>query len=236
MSETKIEIDLTKVLPTKVTRTLKEDQILCPTCQGVGLIRQSDERGEYIVGCPKCHARTYMVKCRHCGEAESGYSSHSCDGTRQQRALETERREQEKWDKAEKISYAEACKRYEQVVVGWDTYLPVGDVLDHIADGWIESGERDIPRVWGTYEKSLLFDARDVIANSLDDSYEDACVSEQDESELKEFLDEWCKRASVVNSTMTYYTDEKVAIVVTEQDVLDDYPELQDIEGESDKP
>lgn len=229
MSDTKIEIDLTHLLPTKVTRTLRDGQALCPTCKGVGLVRNSEADGEFILVCAKCHGRAYVTKCPHCGELDLE-NHHSCDGARRERAIETERREQEKWNNAEKITYAEACKRYEQVVIDWDTYLPIEDVFDNIANGWIGEGERTIPRVWGTTARSLSLDTSAILEHELENLHEDAEVRQQDEAELRAFLDEWCKRPSVVNSTMTYFLDEKVAIVVTEDDVLSTHPEFQNDE------
>lgn len=226
MSDNKIEIDLTHFLPTKVTRTLREGQVLCPICKGVGLIKRTEADGDFIVVCAKCYGRTYVTKCPHCGELDLK-NLHSCDGARRERAIEAERKEQEKWDKAEKITYTEACKRYEQVVVDWDTYLPIEEVLGNIADGWIEKGERTIPRVWGTYTRSLSLDTSDILERELEDLHEDAEVRQRDKADLKAFLDEWCKRPSVVNSTMTYFLDERVAIVVTEDDVLSRYPDLR---------
>lgn len=216
----KIEIDLTGVLPTKVTRTLDEGQELCPTCSGVGLVRKSDERGDYITICTYCYGRTYVNKCLYCGEVERGLSAHRCDGLSAKRKEEFERREQDKWDNAEKISYAEACKRYEQVVVGLDTFLPIEDVLDQIASDWQEGGDIHIPRVWGTYSRSFVIEADDVLGG-LEDLHDNAEVCDQDYKDLNNFLQTWCKRSSVVNGTKTYYPDERVAIVVTEKDILE---------------
>lgn len=223
MSEQKFEVDLTKVFPATVTRTVKDGQILCPTCSGVGLVLETQGERKFIVGCRQCHGETVLTKCQHCEEYFNGRYGHRCEKSREassiELVLESERREQEKWDKAEKITYEEARKRYEQVVVGWDTYLPVEDVLDNIAEGWHESGERAIPRVWGTATTSLSVDTDDALRNRLDDLHEDAEVGKKDMEDLESFLTEWCNRESVIRDTTTYWPDEKVAIVITEQEV-----------------
>ena len=224
--DTKFEIDLTEVLPTKVTRTLKSDQVLCPTCKGAGLILRTDAKGDYITTCNTCHGRTYLEKCPHCSEVEQGFMHHRCEGTERERALKIERGEQEKWDKAEKISYAEACKRYEQVVIGFDTYVLVDGVLDQIADEWFET-DRTIPRVWGTQSTSLVIDVDDILEGQIGELHEDAGISKEDYVDLKTFLEAWCNRPSVYSSTLTYYPDESIAIVITEDELFASYPDLK---------
>lgn len=231
MSEQKFEVDLTKVFPATVTRTVKDGQILCPTCSGVGLVLEMQGGCEFIVRCGQCHGDTVLTKCQHCEEYFNGGYGHRCEKSQEahsiELALESERREQEKWDKAEKITLDEAYKRYELVEVGQGTYLPVDEVIDEIIDvGW-EPGD-PIPRVWGTTKTSLSVDTDDALRNRLDDLHEDAEVGKKDMADLETFLQEWCNRESVIRDTTTYWPDEKVAIVITEQEVQSVHrPELQ---------
>lgn len=67
--------------------------------------------------------------------------------------------------------------------------------------------------VWGTTECKISIDADNIIQNVVEDLWEDARdnISLDDENELQEFLDKWCKKQS---GTTTYEVDYRYAIKV----------------------
>lgn len=220
MTET-VKVTYANLLPLSVDRKLGEGEEVCDKCSGTALVTKKKPEGTFLVGCRECNGRGVLKHCEHCGELKrnSLYDRHDCESMRLKRDLEVERKEQEKWDVAKKISLADACKVYDLVVVGWDTYMSPDDVIDHILDNRDE--DNPIPRVWGTATTTISVDYERVLEDATEELHEEAYgnIGKTDRDDLKEFLHGWAGRETVRNATLTYFPDEKVGIEITEADL-----------------
>ncbi|MFX4303027.1 hypothetical protein ACOJUR_12345 [Alicyclobacillus tolerans] len=226
MAEKNVELDLSQILPKKIIVRLKENQFLCETCQGLSLIlSKNSTQGDGFNTCHLCAGRGYFEKCNFCGELKDWRTFHNCQGVQENLKNNRNQKTEEKWDKAKKITYAEACKSLEMVNID-DEFLPVSETLDFIALLWAHRGEKVIPKVWGVKKVSISLCAEDIIELELEDLCEDVFVQPKDIEDLQAFLDEWCNRPSVRDSTTCYFRDEKLGIVITEEEVEKRFNEL----------
>jgi len=95
-------VDFKENLPDETTRELKEDEILCDTCDGFGIVYNKDRR--VIKTCPDCFKGKIKV-CKHCGEKlKRGY--YRCDCEEAKKEYEKERLENilKRKEKAKEVS------------------------------------------------------------------------------------------------------------------------------------
>lgn len=223
METTKIEIDVTQFLPKTITRTFTEGQIVCPTCHGVGVMYGTDALGGHIAVCSDCHGKTYVEKCLHCGDIQRGYELHHCL-VLEAHALENIKQSRRVMlDDAKKISYSEARQRFEMVAVETDAdydFVPVDDLVDHLKKMRVNGNSLTVPEIWGTFSRSLTLDYNTMIEDGVFCLHEDAYVSDEDMGDLRDCLDTWCDRPSVVHTTNSFFRDSTIAIVLTEEEML----------------
>ena len=211
----------------KLQKDLQEHEVICSHCGGTGLQADNNPFGlkeenskihfpykqQTIVGCRHCY-NGVQSRCLHCDKIlDRGTSQCNCDKSRWKREEELWEKDLEKWNKAKKISYEQACKDYEMVYIdNYDKYLTpdeIGEYLEeydtiHKSDLWI----------YGTYIMELYMDASDILENACSDLYEDARdnISNEDEKELQLLLDKWCEDNK--QGTTSYYADYKVGILL----------------------
>jgi hypothetical protein len=212
------EVNVTSLLPEKVYRELDEHQELCPECLGLGLLRKDDSHGSYITICDACHGRNYVERCPQCKATFTSGRRHKCPESQEERMRQREKFKQEQWERAEKVTYAEALARFEQVFIEDAGYFPTNWIPDHIAMAQDEG--KTIPRIWGTFSRTLSLNAQDWVDDALENLYESACVDQRDMNELERYVDMWCQRPSVVESTKTYFKDDEVAILPPDEEML----------------
>jgi len=211
----------------KLKKDLQEHETICSHCGGTGLqvddnpfgLKEENSKIHFpykqqtIVGCRHCY-NGVQSRCLHCDKIlDRGTSQCNCDKSRWKREEELWEKDLEKWNKAKKISYEQACKDYEMVYIdNYDKYLTpdeIGEYLEeydtiHKSDLWI----------YGTYIMELYMDASDILENACSDLYEDARdnISNEDEKELQLLLDKWCEDNK--QGTTSYYADYKVGILL----------------------
>jgi len=222
--------ELMRILPDTLKKDLQDDEIICPVCSGLGIIRQDYRFGikeddiekpfkldwynnEYFTLCPTCYFGR-LKTCKFCGRILSkGTNTCNCDDFREQRNEEKRIKYQETINKAKEIEiqnasyymYDEESGKYfadigEFIDYWWDLYLDEEEEHDRNFDDYFE--ER-IPKVlWNCEEIKMSLDAESIIENACDELHDDARENICDEGELQEFLNKWCEKQT---GTTTYY-------------------------------
>lgn len=119
--------------------------------------------------------------------------------------------EEEKYEKAIKMTYDEYIKEYgdNMVVFGDDYYSDIEDVIDYC-----ESYEIDTPKyVWGTKKYRAEIDGERIEEWTLDNTFEDTEFSKDGRAELHLFIEEWNKKYG-----LDYYCENnKIAVIVPDE-------------------
>lgn len=229
----RVIVDVNLHLPQKLIKYLQDGEIICPRCNGTGIVKSEQSYGikglknkamfpftkEYMIPCPNCYDGTVDI-CKYCGQpAPSGSKSYTpesqcmCVGAVNARKQERREKSFKIWEKAEKIDYAEALKRFAMVYIeNWDRYVETDDLLDAI----YKEPDRYELRVYGTSETKIAMDADNIIENACEDLHDDA-DDNLDRDELQELLDKWCKDNESV--TLTYWMDYGTGIVLTKKEL-----------------
>lgn len=204
-----IEVDTREVIPEKVFRVVGENQELCSTCQGLGLILQ----GEYILSCPDC-SNGVTQKCEFCGEPlRPRYYAHMCEQRREQWREERRKKALDKWAATKKISLKEALANYEILYNDSNNEYVLADEFKDWLSDCLEDTE-EMPLVYVTQTSNLKLDVCAILENESDNLYEEAIsnISRDKIAELQNFLDQWCK--DVANDTLTYWPDYDTAVML----------------------
>lgn len=225
-----LEEEIKKILPITLEKDLQDDEIICPVCHGLGILKQDYRFGvkeddteknfklnwydnEYLTICPHCYFGR-LKTCKYCGKVLSkGINTCNCDGFREQWKEEKRIKYQETINKAKEIDlkdtsyyiYDEQSDKYftsedEFAEHYWDLYL---DEEKEHGYNFDEYFEKYIPKVlWNCEETKILIDADSIIDNACEELHEDARENISDEKGLQEFLDKWCAKQS---GTTSYY-------------------------------
>lgn len=124
----KVQID--GVIEYNLTKELAENEIICPTCKGFGLMvyenpfylkdEQANKFDKHVVEslgyCPDCYNGKVKV-CPYCGRKLKKNSPCDCQGAKKEFLKEIERRDIERWRNVKKISLEEARKKYEMLYI-----------------------------------------------------------------------------------------------------------------------
>ena len=206
----------------KLQKDLQEHEVVCSHCGGTGLqvddnpfgIKSENSKIHFpykqqtIVGCRHCY-NGVQSKCLHCDKILSrGTSQCDCKQSKQERLNERYNEDLETWNKAKKISFEEACEKYEMLYIhGYDKYINVEDFEDWLHDENFQLDEVILLKVYGTQTIDLQIDASSVIEDACSDLHEDAMdnISDEDQKELQTLLDKWCENNKA--GTTTYYAD-----------------------------
>ena len=224
-----VEEEIKKILPVTLGKDLQDDEIICPVCHGLGILKQDYGFGvkeddteksfklnwydnEYLTLCPNCYFGRIKT-CKYCGKLLPKQTNRcSCDGYREQEAEEKRIKYRDVINKAKEIELKDAseyiydeeseqyfCDEFSFVDHWWDLYQEG----DHDCSNFDEYFEKYIPKVlWNCEEVKILIDAGSIIENACDELHEDARDNISDEKELQEFLDKWCEKQT---GTTTYY-------------------------------
>lgn len=117
--------EIKKILPNTLEKDLQDDEIICPVCNGLGIIKQDYRFGmkendtdkafklnwydnEYLTLCPHCYFGR-LKTCKHCGKPLQKQTNRcSCDGYREQEAEENRIKYQKTIGKAKEIELKDA--------------------------------------------------------------------------------------------------------------------------------
>lgn len=231
----RVYVDVELLMPKQLEKDLLENQRICPTCKGLGIVVRDNEFGlqgepwlkgfpykkQSLWPCPDCFNGVQTV-CKFCGApaAHRGIIAVEmncrCEQAAAYRDEVNARETEELWQKAEKISLAEAIERYPFVFVsGPDEYIPPQELIEYLKD--LEEKNPNQPKlyVWGTDTDALqLSNAESIIDDACEELHEEArsFISSAEIDRLQEFLDEWS--AHNRSGTTTYWPDNSVGILV----------------------
>lgn len=218
-----VEEEIKKILPITLEKDLQDDEIICPVCHGLGILKQDYRFGvkeddteknfklnwydnEYLTLCPHCYFGR-LKTCKYCGKVLSkGLNRCDCEDFLEQEREEKRIKYQETINKAKEIDiesvftylYDEKSNEYFSDIDEFITYYE--DVADFKND---EEMLKKLPEIlWVCEEAMLSMDADSIIDNACDELHEDARENISDEKELQEFLDKWCAKQS---GTTSYY-------------------------------
>ncbi len=187
-------------------KTPKENEALCPICDGIGWLES--EKG-YIEKCRNCYNGIISL-CPNCGKPKRGMCTNKECVTK----LATEQ-EKSRYDKAQKYTIDTVPSKskimfYSDVYKDNEGYFSeIEELVDYCNDEDIEIPDY----IWGTYETQISFYAHDIIGNACDDLWEGAydSIDSKDIAELQNLLDNWCKNHA---GTRTYTVDYKCCILL----------------------
>lgn len=132
-SSVEVGVNSALVFDKPMIRKVGSDQMLCPECQGVGLVRTET----HIVSCGKCHGQCVVFKCEFCGSPSYGPSHYncSCEKAKEKRAelSSIERKESSNSRLAQELSRGVPSSEYTGKYVFADESTIV-DPEEHLAN------------------------------------------------------------------------------------------------------
>jgi len=224
--EINLQKELEKILPQVLKKDLQYNEIICTTCNGLGLTTHSNiygiqgDRDPEVIGksfpyghqslgfCPDCFNGVQRT-CVYCGKVvQKGYINKcDCDGYKK----EEDDKRIVKWN--ETLSNAKEVNEKDVDTMLYceelgKFYANVDEFLES-EDNWMY--DDDITRLWVAYAISLDIDASNVLENATQDLHED-CYDNLNIGELQSLLDVYVKKYK--SSTATYYPDYKEYVVI----------------------
>lgn len=221
--------EIKKILPDTLEKNLQDNEIICPVCHGLGIIKKDyhfgvkEDNAEkasklnwydngYLTLCHNCYFGRIKT-CEYCGKPLiKGTNRCSCEKYREHEEEEKRIKYQETIAKAKEIElkdasyyiYDEQSEKYfsdedEFVEHYWQNYLDGSGGYNNFDEYF----EYEVPKVlWNCEKVKISMDADSIIENTCDELHEDARDNISDEKELQEFLNKWCAKQS---GTTTYY-------------------------------
>jgi hypothetical protein len=209
----------------ELKKDLQEDEVVCEHCHGTGLEISNNIYGiqgdvthvgvrfpykhQSINYCRFCY-NGIQRKCPSCGSLRGKMNGEcSCGCSERERQEQWKKEDNEKWERAEKVSIEQAWKDYDCLYIDdIDKYVFDDGELDDL----IEDYELENPRIFVTTKTGIEICAADIIADACEYLHEDAdeqCNTE----ELQVILDEWCKKQ---DGTTTYLPNRKIGVIRTQ--------------------
>ncbi|MEG1044797.1 MAG: hypothetical protein RSF81_08520 [Oscillospiraceae bacterium] len=231
-----VKDEIKNILPDILEKDLQANEIICPTCHGLGVVKRHQPFGlkeketdegyspkmnwydnEYLTFCPTCFDGVVSL-CKYCGKPiVKGYISKcDCEQYQKKELQKQYLKYQETIAKAKEINpnetemmlYDENSDRY---------FSDVDEFVEYFYDENYESEDdllEVLPQVlWVCTKSDIFIDAGDVIGNACDDLHEDASDN-CDYNSLQKVLDKWCNEQS---GTTTYYHAYKEYIKVKKE-------------------
>ena len=221
--------EIKKILPVTLEKDLQDDEIICPVCNGLGILKQDYRFGvkeddtekafklnwydnEYLTLCPNCYFGRIKA-CKYCGKPLPKHTNRcNCDGYSEQESEEKRIKYHETINKAKEIELKDMsyymydeeseqyfCDEFSFADHWWELYQEG----NHDCSNFDEYFDKYVPKVlWNCEEIKISIDADSIIENACEELHEDARDYISDEKELQEFLDKWCEKQS---GTTTYY-------------------------------
>ena len=219
---------LTEIMGKGLVKDLQENEIICPVCHGTGLALDDNVYGlsndpdkskhfpyehQSIISCRNCYNGVLKV-CKHCKKPLNRNQYRcECDGAKAERQVEQNKKEQERFDKAIKMTLEEYQEKYpnNMIVYGDKFYSDIDDLLEDLYDNY--DGLFEFPKyVWGTKKSRTEIDAESAIERALEDSYEDASFWDKAEEELFDFINQWNGKHG-----LDYYTESNIVVFLPEE-------------------
>jgi hypothetical protein len=217
-----VEEEIKKVLPLTLKKDLQDNERICPTCHGLGMVAThrvygiKDDHNPEVKGihfpydhqtltfCPSCFNGVQTL-CEYCGKpVQRGYISKcDCEQYKEKEAEEKRQKYLETISKAKEVKpedvttylYDENSDKY---------YADVDSFVEEFEceNGSLEDLIENLPDIlWVTSEQKMSIDASNVIEDACSDLHEDASDNCDYES-LQKVLDDWCGKQT---GTTTYF-------------------------------
>jgi len=232
----KVIIDTIPIFPRTLEKDLQENEVICETCKGLGVIVDNNpyylkEEGsdlnnlfpykkQSIRFCPDCYNGVRRV-CKFCGKpGDRGYiypEDHcDCEGAKKFRAQKELKCILERYKKAKKITLQDAIYNGIEMVYidNTDSFVPIEQLEEEVEEILRDNPNKNL-RIYSTIKRSLYLDAREILESEIesqdlhDEAYEN--IPEDKIEELQCFLDQWLKE---ISGTETYEPDFNTAIVI----------------------
>ena len=163
--------EIKKILPVTLEKDLQDDEIICPVCHGLEILKQDYGFGvkeddtekafklnwydnEYLTLCPNCYFGRIKT-CKYCGKPLPKHTNRcSCDGYREQEAEEKRIKYQETINKAKEIElkdtseyiYDEESEQYFSDEFSFaDHWCELYQEVDHDCSNFDEYFEKYVP-------------------------------------------------------------------------------------------
>lgn len=209
--------EIKKMLPETLKKDLQDDERICLTCHGLGVVAVHRPYGikgdtnpevkgkmfpydhEALSFCPDCYNGVQSL-CKYCGKPiKKGYIN-KCDCAEydmEQKAIEIKKWE-DTLNKAKEISECDI-----HTMLYCEESGEYFDTVEGFIDDWDANYEdEELPeRLWITSETSLSFDASNVLEGACEDLHEDAREN-CDTKSLQTILDEYAAKQT---GTETYF-------------------------------
>lgn len=211
---------LTKgILPDSITKDLKENESICPSCKGLGIIILHNPYGndetiktreplpwskDTLGYCSRC-VFGVINHCKYCGK-EVGVNSVwacTCEESRQEGLKIFKERDKKRYENARKITLEQAVKEGITILYNDDN----GDFFD-VDDESISGFEW----LYATEKNSININVQSMIEYACEDLFEDVEESLEDVGELEEFVEKWCEKNKY--GTTSYSPDYKTIVFI----------------------
>lgn len=234
LREVKIDINLKHTL----VKHLNDLEEICETCGGTGAsvapgvfgIQGYDHpsgalfpfRREHIMACKDCYDGV-RTRCYYCNDyIKKGRLICDCAEATAVRDMKEAKRERERFEKSEKVSYKEAIEKFEMLYIeDYEKFIKPKELIEWIADKnleLIEDGEDELDlscmSIYGTSIYEVSIDARDIISAATDEMHEDAEDRMMKHAkELQKKIDEFLTD-EIKSETKTYFIDYKFGVTL----------------------
>jgi hypothetical protein len=225
-----VKEELEKVLPTTLKKDLQDDERICPTCHGLGMVivhnpygikgDTSPEGRKYMFPydnlalsfCPDCYNGVQSL-CKHCGNPihKGCINQCDCEGYKAEQVTKELQKLNEKIKNAKEVTEKDI-----------NTYLYCEEIDEYFSsvedfiDSWECYHEQDekMPEIlWVTSTARLSLDASNILEEACNDLHEEA-YDNCDIDGLQEILDEYAKEQT---GTTTYYPEYKQYVKIKEK-------------------
>ena len=207
--------EIKKVLPNTLEKDLQDNEAICPTCHGLGVIAVHNKYGikgdtseiakrehfpydhQSVWLCPNCYNGVIKL-CEYCGKPfRKGSLQCNCEQVKERRREAEAKKYNEIILKAKEIpeSSVETMLYCEEN----DEYY---DSTDDFLEAYYEDEFGTRPEIlWVCSESSISLDAYDIVSTACEELHEDAAEN-CEIKELQGILDNWCKEQT---GAITYY-------------------------------
>lgn len=227
-----IKIDIMEYLKSitggVLIKDLQEGEIVCPVCQGTGLMVDDNVYGlsddkdkrirfpykkQSIVGCRNCY-NGVVALCSYCGEQlNRGWLIHDCEGARNAKRQKEEAKELERFEKSIKLNYDDPIVIDMEFM--WSDNYGYNEGYFNDWDEFFEYIQENevAPRgyVWGTKRVEFELDVDSILENATSGLHENSYGMLTDTKELYDFAEAWSKKQTYAT---TYYMDYKYSIMI----------------------
>lgn len=218
---------ITNILPKTLKKDLQDNERICPSCHGLGVIAvhnvyglkddpNPDVKGvmfpydhESLIFCPDCYNGVQSL-CEFCGKPiQKGYiNSCTCEGHKKNKEEKAQLKWQETITKAKEVQ-PEDVNTYLYCEENNEYYSDVDEFVNLFDFDGCDKPER----LWVTTVAEIELDAMDIVENACYDLHEDA-FKNCDCDSLQIALDEWCNNQS---DTTTFYPHYKEYVLVKDE-------------------